>query len=155
MNKFLRLTRNAPGQLDSNGLERLHLGLHKDGSEVASIGVYSGAPGHQNFRKLADQVEGRLEPIPEGTYSGLGLVEWAGGYGDWDARFPSIESPVWMMIYPERAIGFHLDGNAGWAPGSAGCVVCHTLDDLHTLVSWWSGLPPSELVVDHGLGTIK
>lgn len=124
---------------------------------VGRLVVNTGAPHRQNFRTKADQHIGELEPVPEGVYE-LGRLYFASGrWEDYTRRFPSIDSPTSQTIEPNRAIEFHLDGNRQWAPGSAGCVVFRTLDDLKTYVSWFQGDPNkmTSLHVCWNLGTVK
>lgn len=155
MSRYLRLTRGQPGRVDARGLEPLRLALWAGGREVDHMVVYSGAPGAQVFRPLAAERPGRNEPIPEGVYRHLGEVELAGGPGDWQTLWPEVASPLWITIYPQRAIGFHLDGNRQASPGSAGCVVTATLADTQRLARWWEDGRPERLEVDWGLGTVS
>lgn len=131
------------------GVEELNL-FRRD---AQALTCYSGAAGRQNFRRKSDEVAGRLEPIPEGVYS-LGPLEWAGKPGDYDTSWSSALGPVWVTIEPVRSIGFHLDANAIWSFGSAGCVVFPDEPTLRQFVSWWDDDPPTTLTVDWGLGTI-
>lgn len=120
-----------------------------------SLTCYSGASGRQNFRRKSDAVAGALEPIPEGVYA-LGPLEWAGKPGDYDTFWSSALGPLWVTIDPDRAIGFHLDANALWSFGSAGCVVFPDEPTLKRFVAWWDGdNPPRMLVVDWGLGSVE
>lgn len=124
---------------------------------VGRLVVNSGGPDRQHFRTLADQVEGEREPIPEGVYADMLPLEFASGrWGDYSARFPSIDSPISLKIYVRRAIEFHLDGNRRWAPGSAGCVVFRSVADMETFVSWFENDPHmmTSLWVNWRLGTV-
>lgn len=118
--------------------------------------VNSGSPGRQNFRTLADQHIGELEPVPEGVYQPGPLEAASGNLKDYFRRFPEIDSPIWQVIYRARAIGFHLDGNRAWAPGSAGCVVFRSLADCRSYTELFLADPfrLKELYVDWGLGSI-
>ena len=51
------------------------------------------------------------------------------------------------------ALGCHLDANIMIAPGSAGCVVFQSTDDLRKFVGWMNESKPQHLFVDWGLGT--
>lgn len=113
-----------------------------DGQEVplyehhGRLIVNSGQPYAQIFRDLPHEVSGQLEPIPEGRYT-PGPLEFASGrWGDYSKDFPEVESPIWMVIHRLRAIGFHLDGNRLWAPGSAACPVFRDRQDMKTFVAW-------------------
>ena len=124
---------------------------------VGRLIVNSGNRVSQNFRTLAGQVEGELEPIPEGVYSDLGPLLFASGtWGDYTARFKAIDSPISLTIYHRRAIEFHLDGNRAWAPGSAGCVVFRSMADVEAFVAWHEGFADmmSSLWVNWKLGTV-
>lgn len=133
----------------SSGVELLNL---SNGHE--SIVALSGVASKQNFRSSASQVVGALEPIPEGVYD-LGPLEWAGRPGDYKTVWSGALGPVWVTIDPARAIGFHLDANAATAPGTAGCVGFPDMATLKRFVSWFTPTPPTRLVVDWGLGTVK
>lgn len=143
------------GPLQANGLYDLALDAFQNKNYLGRIWVNSGAPGHQTFRTVPQQVAGNLEPCPEGEYD-LGPLDWAGGKGNYDARFREINSPIWVVIMRSRAIGFHLDGNRLTAPGSAGCLVFKTMDDLKKFVNWWNGYGDfTKCYVDYGLGHCK
>lgn len=146
---------HTPGQF---GLVDISLDAYQLGDTVNRIGriiVNSGAPGAQTFRTLRNERKGQLEPCPEGVFN-LGPLEWAGNRGDYRAQFPQIQSPIWVMIDPRRAIGFHMDGNRRTAPGSAGCLVYKTEADMKKFVDWWNGFGPfRQLYCDWGLGSIK
>lgn len=148
MSRFLTLINHGAkpiqGAGNQDGLLPLKLdcwdkqgGLH----HVGRLIVNSGAPYAQIFRDLPNEVAGRLEPIPEGTYT-PGPLEFASGvWGDYSALFPDVQSPIWQVIHRDRAIGFHLDGNRSWAPGSAACPVFRTMYDLKQYVEWFQKDP--------------
>lgn len=125
---------------------------------IGRLVVNSGAPHRQYFRKKKDQRIGELEPIPEGIYplANSPLSFASGVWGDYSKRYNSIDSPVSQTIEPNRAIEFHLDGNREWAPGSAGCVVFRSMNDLKTFVSWFDKDPlkMSNLFVNWNLGSV-
>lgn len=124
---------------------------------VGRLIVNSGGPDVQVFRTLAAQVEGEREPIPEGVYADLCPLLFASGkWGDYSDRFPVIDSPISLTIYLRRAIEFHLDGNRRRAPGSAGCVVFRTPEDMLAFVDWHEGFADmmSSLWVNWKLGTV-
>lgn len=135
-----------------NGLWDLNLDAFQGKKWIGRMLVNSGAPTRQVFRTEPRQRSGSLEPIPEGHYI-LGSLDWAGKPGDYATQFPAIKSPIWVVIMRDRAIGFHLDGNRGYAPGSAGCIVFKTLDDLKRFVGWWNEVGGfRDCLVDWGLG---
>ena len=118
------------------GLKVLNLGI---GSET--FRVASGARGAQNFRRPQDprSVPGNMEPIPQGRYR-IGSIEFASGKDNYEGSFGSGLGPVWVGLDAEfsddrGAFGFHLDGNIGSSPGSAGCVVFRSVEDLRRFVA--------------------
>lgn len=142
------------GPLQANGLHDIYLNAYQGNNHLGTITVNSGAPGHQVFRARPQERTGLLEPCPEGEYD-LGSLEWAGGKGNYAAMFKEIDSPIWVTIYRRRAIGFHLDGNRLRAPGSAGCLVFKSMDDLKKFVNWWNGYGAfTKCFVDWGLGYV-
>jgi GH24 family phage-related lysozyme (muramidase) len=154
---YLRLTRFGKVR-DSRGLEALKLELVRPGV-TSTLSVTSGAPGAQAFRTGAASRSGSLEPLPEGRY-GLGPVEWANGVGNYSASWGPGLGAVWVAINYQTpgttarsALGFHLDSNIKTAPGSAGCVVFQSTDDLRKFVGWMNESKPQHLFVDWGLGT--
>lgn len=134
--------------------------------------VFSGQPGVQNFRVASESPFGSNEPIPEGRYKlgdsdAVRGINWASGTphnykGSWGRGL----GPVWIGVHPltglktsREAIGIHLDENYLTAPGSAGCLVVPSLEELVALVSWFDHPPnkfvrPTWLVVDWLLGTV-
>lgn len=153
--RFVRVTRGTPGSLNSEGLEPLRLALWDNGKEVDSVLAYSGAPGAQNFRTLRNERRGLLEPIPEGTYTDIGGLEWNNGEDNYNDYWSSSLGPVVIEIYGERAIMLHLDANRVYAPGSAGCLCPVDFAGLKKVVSWWKAGRPKYVECDWGLGTIK
>lgn len=141
--------------------------------ELGALVVNSGSPGAQSLRAAVNSFSGSLEPIPEAGYS-VGPYDPAGtlpdGTPDWDARFPGPQAgalgPFWRRIDflpgtplppPPRVrgdLGFHLDANREFSPGSAGCVVFRTLEDLKTFHAWGLDRPVARLYVNYGLGSV-
>jgi len=154
LSRYLRLTRGTPGQVGPEGVEPLRLALWNGSKELGHVLAYSGAPGAQNFRTLAQERRGVLEPIPEGIYREVGPLEWAGGAGNYKTYWSDSLGPVVAQLYGERAIMLHLDANRSYAPGSAGCVCPVDFAGLQTVVSWWAAGVPDRLEVDWGLGTV-
>lgn len=155
MSRYIRVTRGAPGQVGPEGVEPLRMALWVDGKEDDHVLAYSGAPGAQNFRTLANERRGVLEPIPEGSYHEIGALEWAGGPGNYQTYWSSALGPVVAQIYGERAIMMHLDANRSYSPGSAGCLCPVDLVSLKKVVAWWTEGKPERVEVDWGLGTIS
>jgi hypothetical protein len=152
MNSFL-ITNS--GKTNSQGLLELNLDAFQGENYLGRLIVNSGAPGHQRLSTIPTEKAGNLEPCPEGEYD-LGSLDWAGKPGDYGTFFREIKSPIWITIYRGRAIGFHLDGNRAYAPGSAGCMVFKSMDDLKTFVNCWNGYGPfTKAFVDWSLGYVK
>lgn len=142
-NNYFTLTREG---------SRCVLKAFSDGKYVGALEVRTGLPGKQNFRTKSHELRGQYEPVPEAVYP-LGPLYFAGGKGDYSTVYPSVQSPIWVDIYPERAIGFHLDAGV---IGTAGCVGFITMQDLKTFVNWYDLYGRfSTLYVDWGLGTVK
>lgn len=155
MSRYLRATRGTPGKVNAEGLEPIRLGLWQDGKEVDHVTCYTGAPGCQNFRTLANEVRGQNEPIPEGRYTNLGEPEWAGRRGDWETYWSPALGPVVVRLYGARAIELHLDANRfHGAPGSAGCLCPIDLPGIKKAIGWFEAGEIDFLEVDWGLGTI-
>lgn len=156
MSRYVRVTRGTPGQVNGEGLEPLRMALWVDGKEADHVLAYSGAPGAQTFRTLANERRGVLEPCPEGIYREIGGLEWAGGAGNYQASWSPSLGPVVVQIYGERAIMLHLDANRSYAPGSAGCLCPVDLAGLKKVVGWWQlGSRPEWVECDWGLGTVN
>lgn len=133
------------------------------GKKLASLIVNSGQAWNQTFLPAGKGMPANYAPAEEGNYD-LGPLEWAGNRFDYSASWGLGLGPVWVSVEPaagnntrRAAIGMHLDANRDVSPGSAGCIVFRSLEDLKTFVSWFSHAqgPPSRLVVDWGLGTVK
>lgn len=143
------------GPLKPNGLYDLYLDAWQGTKYIGRMLVESGAPGRQNFRTVPTERREQLEPCPEGEFD-LGPLEWAAGSENYTRNWENIDSPLWVTIYRGRAIGFHLDGNRRYAPGSAGCVVFKTMADLQLFVSWWKAAGGfQKMYVDYGLGYVR
>lgn len=100
----------------------------------------SGQPGKQNFRKPNDplSVPGNNEPIPSGRYA-IGNISWANGKDNFNASHGAGLGPIWVPLTAtfkddRSAFGFHLDENINTSPGSAGCVVFSSKEDLQDFV---------------------
>ena len=119
--------------------------------------VASGARGAQGLRKPTDprSVPGNLEPIPQGTYT-IGNIEFAGGKDNYEGSYGNGLGPVWVAISADfsddrGAFGFHLDSNISDSPGSAGCVVFSSVQELKRFVAALRKFDPKKLVVAYGL----
>jgi len=142
---YFTLTREGSG---------LTLKAYSSGVYLGSLSVRSGFGANaKNFRTRANERRGQLEPVPEGVYT-LGVLEWKGGPGNYAAKYPLIDSPIWVTIIGHpRYIGLHLDSGA---EGTAGCVGFKTMADLKTFVNWVNGYGYfSRMYVDWGLGSVK
>lgn len=148
------------GFMHPNGLRDFELIRLTSGKPSGRLHVLSGQPGRQNKRLAAEGRSGSLEPIPEGRYE-VGPPEWRGRRGDYSASWGSGLGPVWCPISPLQPMnrgdfGFHLDENHRTAPGSAGCIVFWPLADFEVFLGWQSGPDAAtDLIVDHGLGTVS
>jgi hypothetical protein len=153
-----KLTRAANGAINAeytgawSGIKRLELSI---GDELFSVA--SGARGAQTFRRPTDprSVPGNLEPIPQGSYS-IADISWAGGKDNYEVSHGAGLGPVWVGLDAEfsddrGSFGFHLDANRGSSPGSAGCVVFRSVDDLKRFVAALRKHDPKTLNVDWGL----
>lgn len=135
------------------GLRKMQLTIGDDYFEVAS-----GVAQRQIFRKADDKnsIPGSLEPIPQGVYH-FGFIEWAAGKDNYSGSWGQAFGPVWQDLkngQPMRrgAFGIHLDANLPWAPGSAGCVVFRTKEELKRYVeSFYRNKHIKKLIVDWGL----
>lgn len=136
-----------------DGFLKLELHAYQNKNYLGSITVRSGLAGRQRLSTVKTEHVGQYEPCPEGEYD-LGNLQWASGkQGDYSKLFPEVKSPIWVDIYRKRVIGFHFDGGV---PGSAGCLVFKTMDDLKQFVNWYNGYGHfSKLYVDYGLGHVR
>ena len=138
----------------------LTLAYFRDGLFAAAIGVCSGQPPKQAFRRGTDSPASSMEPLPEGKWS-VGDIEWAGGKDNYSG-------PVWNSgLGPAKihvdylgpgktareAIEIHIDWNRPTAPGTAGCIGVLNVADHRVLVGWLRESDPKALFVDWGLGT--
>ena len=143
------------GPRQANGLYDINLDAWQNSNYLGRIIVQSGSPYNQTFTTVPTATAGTLQPCPEGEFD-LGPIDWAGGKGNYTAQFREIGSPIWCVIMRSRAIGFHLDGNRLTAPGSAGCLVFKTMEDLKKFVEWFNGYGQfTKLYVDWGKGYVK
>jgi hypothetical protein len=99
--------------------------------------VVSGAPGCQNFRMPDDKlsVPGNLEPLPHGRYESL-VIEM---YEVPRKGIGKYFTPLRALFKDDRgAFGVHLDENLlKGSPGSAGCVVACTGEQLTAMKAAW------------------
>ena len=112
----------------------------------------------QNFRLPNDpkSVPGNMEPIPQGDYS-IADISWANGKDNYNASHGPGLGPVWVALTAQfkddrGAFGFHLDSNIVESPGSAGCVVFSSVDELKRFVAVLRKYDPKTLKVNWALG---
>lgn len=147
---YLKVIRT--GRVENN-LEKLLLTM--EGSTEKWF-VNSGAPGKQVFLQGGTgELPQTLYPAPEGKYT-VEDISWAGGKDNYDASHGEGLGPVFVPFEPQfntkrGAFGFHLDSNRANSPGSAGCMVFSTLDDLKSFVAALRKYDPKLFVVDWGL----
>jgi len=153
----LLLTRTH--QRDARGLEKLKLEYVKNGKSVGSLSVVSGAPGAQQFRTGARSRAGSLEPLPEGRW-GIEDIAWAKGRddysGSWGPGLGPVSTPLRYLgpgSTERSAIEIHIDSNARYAPGTAGCIGISNEKDYRKFVEWLKDTDPRDLFVNYGLGT--
>ena len=167
---YMHLT--ASGNWNQSGtLQLLHLDFYLGPYRKARIKAYSGAPGMQHskyFREASKSIPLTNEPIPEGKWVLPGkpgapdtTLEWAAGMDDYSSTWGPGIGPVWVSLEyagpgttRRSAIGIHLDDNVRWAPGSAGCIVLPTKEDLRYFVTCMRQYDPRVLWVDWGRGTV-
>lgn len=117
--------------------------------------VSSGARYAQVLRRPEDprSVPKNMEPLPQGRYR-IKPISWAGGKDNYTKNHPTPGiGPVWIPLDAEfsddrGAFGFHLDSNIGPSPGSAGCVVFPSIEELKLFVAALREFDPAVLVVD-------
>jgi Bacterial pre-peptidase C-terminal domain len=155
---ILRLSKTSAKT--SSGLVQLQLELVQGNKVLDKVVAISGIAGKQNFRLPSQSQSGSMEPLPEGKWS-LGSPEWAGNAkGDFNSSWGEGLGPVWVSVEPlmstqRSAIGIHLDSNASYSPGTAGCIGVTSKNDLQKVVSWFdNSLAPKTVVVDWGLGSV-
>lgn len=154
---YLRLQRTSG---TDHGLTLLDLTYVKNGVDQGHIQVYSGAPGHQQFRTGKDSRVGSLEPLPEGRWF-IHDISWCDGRDNYTGHvFNAGLGPVVIPLdYVEpgstarSAIEIHIDFNQATAPGTAGCLGVRSVADYKTLVGWLRDTDPRGLYVDYGLGS--
>lgn len=153
----LLLTRTH--QRDARGLEKLKLEYIKNGKTTDSLSVVSGAPGAQQFRTGARSRAGSLEPLPEGRW-GIEDIAWAKSRddysGSWGPALGPVSTPLRYLgpgSTERSAIEVHIDNNARYAPGTAGCIGIANEKDYRKFVEWLRDTDPRDLFVDYGLGT--
>jgi lysozyme len=139
----------------ANGLEKLRLVLEVEGKEVFNVMVTSGQPHAQHFRKAGKNVPGSMEPAPQGEYV-VSDIKWAGSKDQWNRTFNAGIGPVFIPITCKAEknrgdFGIHNDHNILTAPGSAGCIVLQTLEEVQHLVTILRKYDPKILNVNWGL----
>lgn len=148
--EYLKIQRTGTTE---NGLEKLLLTL--EGTNLNWY-VNSGARGCQVFLKGGTgELPGTLYPAPQGEYS-VEDIEWAGGKDNYSATHGPGLGPVFVPFNPKfstkrGSFGLHLDSNRSTSPGSAGCIVFSTLDELKSFVAALREYDPRRLQVAWGL----
>ncbi len=114
----------------------------------------SGQPGKQNFRLPNDpkSYPGCMEPLPQGKYT-IGNISWAAGKDNYKGSHGAGLGPVWVPLTAQfnddrSAFGLHLDENISISPGSAGCIVFASIQDLTKLVVLLRKYDPKTLDVN-------
>ncbi len=156
---YLKLTKT--GKKFPNGLFELKLEYVKNGQSKEFILVNSGVPSSQFFRTGEDSQRGSFEPLPEGRWYIYDIL-WKGGKNSYKRNWGEGLGPVKIPLdyvspgKTERgAILFHLDWNAEYSPGTAGCIGVRSVADFKRLVKWLRDTDPRNLYVDWGLGSVK
>ena len=133
------------------------------GKKLASLIINSGQAFNQEFLVAGGGIPKNYGPVEEGYYD-LGPLEWAGNKFDYSFFWGVGLGPIWVSVNPaagnitrRSAIGIHFDSNRNDSPGTAGCLGLRSIEDVKTFVSWFthSQGPPTRLIVDWGLGTVK
>jgi lysozyme len=138
----------------ADGFKALQLALVRELKVVETVPCVSGAPGrqHEPFIDPAQDFAGSLRPIPEGIYAIGDIQKGTFEAGIGDTWIPLTVLPPYK-VNDRSAFGFHLDANRATAPGSAGCVVFSSKQDLTRLEGWLTaGDAPKTLIVDWKLG---
>lgn len=150
---------------EMGGLIIFRLQLWAGGKLRQTWWVNSGQPGHQKLLTYADpeSYSGDQRPIPEAVYR-IGNLEFAGGAFDWADSWGAGLGDFWANIIryangkrkdtKRKNFGFHWDENRRTSPGSLGCIVFATQDDVEDFVEYMRTFDPQELVVDYGFGTV-
>jgi GH24 family phage-related lysozyme (muramidase) len=155
---YLRLTRTD--KKDSFGCFILRLQYFKNGVAVEEMKMRSGQPSKQYFRKGVDSISGSGEPLPEGRWRIENLF-WAAGKDNWNASHGDGIGPVSVPLTYDgpgttgrSAIVIHNDHNVKTGkPGSVGCPVTWTLEDMRKVVGWLRDSDPKYLYADWNLGS--
>lgn len=155
---YLRLTNT--GKKFSNGLFKLKLEYFKDGESQDSIVVNSGLLGYQFFRTGKNSRRGSLEPLPEGKWY-VHDIKWADGKdvydgNTWGQGLGPVKIPLDYVSGKTRrgSILIHIDSNASYSPGTAGCIGVRSVSNFKRLVEWLRETDPRNLYVDWGLGSV-
>jgi len=177
----IRITKTGMNQ--TNGLADLEVALMRGSTKVDFVSAVSGASDRQAFRLPSASKVGSKEPLPEGIWD-LGmpepdemtktrpsisqLVEFASGTPkdlsrDWPDDSDGL-GPIWIQMtcrtsIERSAIGFHVDNNSSFAPGTVGCVGIKNdsnLTSLKKFISWFAKPTeaPHVAIVDWGLGSV-
>jgi len=149
----LKFSREAPGVLDSRGLEVLKLELMQDGQVLQSWKACSGQPySYQNFIcGGVGERAGSMYPCGSGEYS-VEDFYWYGGKDNWNASGGAGLGPLFIPFNPtfstpRGSYGIHFDSNAGTSPGSAGCCTLNSMEDLKSVCAALRKYDPRKMSV--------
>jgi len=156
------LTLTKTGKQFLNGLFELKLEYIKNGRSEGFILVNSGVRSRQYFRKGKDSRRGSFEPLPEGRWYIYDIL-WKGGKNvydgvSWGEGLGAVKIPLGYVSPNDTsraAILIHLDANASYSPGTAGCVGVRSVADFKRLVGWLRETDPRDLYVDWELGSVR
>lgn len=143
----------------SSGFRIFSLDLMNKGKAVDKVAVLSGAGVTQQeaFCHPADDYSGSLRCLPEGIYAigepadslTEGRLVWDDAVGRWWASIDAVDS---SQVNNRSAFGFHIDANASYSKGSAGCVCPFDDKKIETIMGWLrQKAKPTELVCDLGM----
>lgn len=162
------LTLEPTTMRELGGLIVFNLDLWVNGKVVENWKVNSGNRNTQILLTYTDpkSIPGNNCPIPEGRYKN-GKLEFAGpdgafdfvgswgpGLGEFWADIIFVDKTGKFADHMRRAFGYHWDENRRSAPGSKGCIVFETMDDVVRFVEMMRKYDPKYTVVNYGLGTV-
>jgi len=146
-----------------NGLELLSAVFYENGVKYGSLPMYSGQAYAQEFKKGRETYSGSMEP-PAETKKGYYVhdIRWAASPDDYTKLISSGLGSFFVWLEPHdkndtrrREIGFHVDANKYYAPGSAGCLVVENNTQGKKLVQLLRKANPRQLYVDWELDYVQ
>jgi len=159
----IRLELNWTGKYHASGFRIFRLALMNGDRCVDQIAALSGAgfTQREDFVHPSKDYSGSLRCLPEGIYQ-LGAVEdsttqGSASWGDALGRYwSSIDAIGKSKVNSRGDFGIHLDNNASYSPGSAGCICPFDPKDILRYVQWMSAkAKPKLLHCNLGLGFLK